>query len=518
MKSTSFQRLLDIMDALREQCPWDREQTFDTLRPLTIEETYELSEAILQKDYNDICKELGDLLLHIVFYAKIGEEQQQFTIDNVIDKLCDKLIFRHPHVFSETAVKNAGEVVQNWEQLKLKEKDGNKTVLSGVPHGLPSLVKAYRIQDKARAVGFDWEEREQVWDKVAEEIGELKAELAHGTASGMEDELGDVLFSIVNAARLYAINPDTALERTNRKFIERFNYLEQQTIKKGRSLKDMTLDEMNEIWEEAKTIAPPLPPKGEKKTRSMMSEGLFDRTKLLIGEEGVARLNAAHVLVVGLGGVGAYAAEMLCRAGIGQLTMVDADIVSATNRNRQLLALASTEGRRKIDVMSERLLDINPALALTVHPLFLDEEAIAAIMHPGAPEFPPFHYVVDAIDTLSPKVALIAHCVQRGIPIVSAMGAGAKTDATKIELADLSKSHHCPLAHQLRKRLHRQGIRKGVKVVYSSEAPNEQAIELVEERNKKSIVGTISYLPAIFGCLCAQAVVMDLIAITGRLK
>jgi XTP/dITP diphosphohydrolase len=248
----SFSRLLAIMSELRVKCPWDREQTFDSLRPQTIEETYELNEAILQKDYEAICKELGDVLLHIVFYAKMGEEGGHFTMDDIITKLCGKLIFRHPHVFSKTAVKDAAEVIQNWEQLKLKEKDGNKTVLSGVPCHLPSLVKAYRIQDKVRAVGFDWDVREQVWDKVTEEMNELKAELAAGVADGIESEFGDLLFSIVNAARLYKVNPDTALERTNRKFIKRFNYLEQQTIQKGRPLTTMSLAEMNEIWEEAK--------------------------------------------------------------------------------------------------------------------------------------------------------------------------------------------------------------------------------------------------------------------------
>ncbi|MDR3350687.1 MAG: nucleoside triphosphate pyrophosphohydrolase [Prevotellaceae bacterium] len=252
--SASFDRLLAIMAELREKCPWDREQTFASLRPQTIEETYELSEAVLQGDYDAICKELGDVLLHVVFYARMGEEEGHFTIDDVIAKLCEKLIFRHPHVFKETEVKDAAGVIRNWEQLKLKEKGGNKTVLSGVPASLPTLVKAYRIQDKARAVGFDWEVREQVWDKVAEEMDELKAELAAGTPDSVEDEFGDLLFSLVNAARLYKVNPDTALERTNRKFIRRFNYLEQQTIQKGRSLKDMTLDEMNAIWEEAKSI------------------------------------------------------------------------------------------------------------------------------------------------------------------------------------------------------------------------------------------------------------------------
>ncbi|MCL2098065.1 MAG: nucleoside triphosphate pyrophosphohydrolase [Bacteroidales bacterium] len=256
MRNTeSFAHLLDIMDQLREKCPWDREQSMATLRPLTIEETYELSDAILQQNMNDVCKELGDILLHIVFYAKIGEEQQSFTIDEVINKLCDKLIYRHPHVFGEKQVKHAGEVIQNWEQLKTKEKDGNKSVLSGVPDAMPSLIKAYRMQDKARAVGFDWEERTQVWDKVAEELSELKAEFERGDSDKAEQELGDFLFSVVNAARLYGLNPDTALERTNQKFKKRFAYLEAETLQKGRQLKDMILDEMNEIWEKAKTMS-----------------------------------------------------------------------------------------------------------------------------------------------------------------------------------------------------------------------------------------------------------------------
>ena len=255
MRNTeTFARLLDIMHQLREKCPWDREQTVDTLRPLTIEETYELSDAILHHNMDNICKELGDILLHIVFYAKIGEEQQSFTIDDVINKLCDKLIYRHPHVFGEIEVKHAEEVIQNWEQLKTKEKDGNKTVLSGVPEAMPSLIKAYRMQDKARAVGFDWEEREQVWDKVSEELSELKTEFEQGDNDKAEQELGDFLFSVVNAARLYGLNPDTALERTNQKFRKRFGYLEVQTLQKGRQLKDMSLDEMNEIWEKAKEV------------------------------------------------------------------------------------------------------------------------------------------------------------------------------------------------------------------------------------------------------------------------
>lgn len=247
-----FGKLLDIMDRLRVECPWDREQTLDSLRTLTIEETYELSDAILEKDLHEIAKELGDILLHIVFYAKIGDEKQAFDIDYVINHLCDKLIYRHPHVFGSVEADNAQKVIQNWEQLKIKEKDGNKTVLSGVPKGLPALVKAYRVQDKVRAVGFDWEERDQVWDKVQEEWGEFKAEWEKQDPDRMEAEFGDMLFSLVNAARLYGINPETALERTNRKFIKRFGYLEQQTIKKGISLKDMSLAQMDVIWEEAK--------------------------------------------------------------------------------------------------------------------------------------------------------------------------------------------------------------------------------------------------------------------------
>ncbi|MDR2938244.1 MAG: nucleoside triphosphate pyrophosphohydrolase [Prevotellaceae bacterium] len=248
----SFQRLLDVMDELREKCPWDKKQTIESIRPLTIEETYELSEAILEGDLPNIRKELGDLLLHIVFYSKIASEQNAFTIKEVIDGLCDKLVYRHPHVFGNVEADTAGQVVKNWEQLKLKEKDGNKTVLSGVPSSLPALIKAQRVQEKARAVGFDWEQREQVWDKVQEELGELRVEVEKMDAQKMENEFGDLLFSMVNAARLYGIDPETALERTNKKFINRFGYLEQQTIKKGRPLTQMTLDEMNKIWDEAK--------------------------------------------------------------------------------------------------------------------------------------------------------------------------------------------------------------------------------------------------------------------------
>ena len=248
----ALKRLLDVMDELRVKCPWDRKQTFESLRMNTIEETYELADAILDHDLDNVKKELGDLLLHVVFYSKMGSEQQAFDIGDVADAICDKLIFRHPHVFGEVKAETAGQVSENWEQLKLKEKDGNKSVLSGVPAALPSLIKAYRIQDKARNVGFDWEEREQVWDKVKEEIGEFQEEVANMDKEKAEAEFGDVMFSLINAARLYKINPDNALELTNQKFIRRFNYLEEHTIKEGKSLKDMSLEEMDAIWNEAK--------------------------------------------------------------------------------------------------------------------------------------------------------------------------------------------------------------------------------------------------------------------------
>lgn len=251
-KLEAFGRLLDILDELRVKCPWDRKQTNESLRTNTIEETYELCEALMRDDEVNIKKELGDLLLHIVFYAKIGDEKGEFDIKDVCDSLCDKLIFRHPHVFGTAEADTAGKVEQNWEQLKLKEKGGNKTVLGGVPASLPSIVKAHRIQDKARNIGFDWEEREQVWDKVNEEFNELKAEINNMDADKMEAEFGDLFFSLINAARLYKINPDNALERTNLKFIRRFNYLEEKTKEQGRSLKEMTLAEMDEIWNEAK--------------------------------------------------------------------------------------------------------------------------------------------------------------------------------------------------------------------------------------------------------------------------
>ena len=252
-KMEAFGRLLDIMDDLREKCPWDRVQTRESLRTNTIEETFELSEAILKDLPEEIKKELGDLLLHVVFYAKIGQEKGEYDIKDVCDALCEKLIYRHPHVYGTTDVQGStSRVEQNWEQLKLKEKDGNRTVLDGVPTSLPALIKAYRMQDKARNVGFDWERREQVWNKVSEELGELRAELDRADADASEAEMGDFLFSVINAARLYGINPDNALERTNAKFRRRFDYLEAQTIRRGRSLKDMTLAEMDAIWDEAK--------------------------------------------------------------------------------------------------------------------------------------------------------------------------------------------------------------------------------------------------------------------------
>lgn len=250
----AFGRLLDVLDTLREKCPWDRKQTNESLRPNTIEETFELCDALMKNDLHNICKELGDVLLHVCFYAKIASETDQFDIADVCNKLTDKLIFRHPHVYGEVKAESAGEVVQNWEQIKLKEKDGNRSVLSGVPDALPSLIKAYRIQDKARNVGFDWQKRENVWQKVKEELHELEVELAKEDKEKSTDEFGDFLFSLINAGRLYHINPDNALERTNRKFISRFNYVEQHSIKQGRPLTDMSLEEMDQLWNEAKEI------------------------------------------------------------------------------------------------------------------------------------------------------------------------------------------------------------------------------------------------------------------------
>ena len=276
-KMAAFGRLIDVLDTLREKCPWDRKQTNESLRPNTIEETYELADALMKDDTPNICKELGDVLLHVCFYAKIGDEKGQFDIADVCNKLTDKLIFRHPHVYHPSQVgaeepkplpyqpeETKGEedemskattskqVIENWEQIKLKEKDGNKSVLSGVPDALPSLIKAYRIQDKARNVGFDWEDAGDVWEKVHEELGELEAELKKGDKENSLKEFGDFLFSVINAGRLYHLNPDTALELTNQKFISRFNYIEEHSIKIGKPLKEMSLGEMDALWNEAK--------------------------------------------------------------------------------------------------------------------------------------------------------------------------------------------------------------------------------------------------------------------------
>ena len=277
----AFGRFLDVLDALRANCPWDKKQTNESLRPNTIEETYELCDALIKNDIHDICKELGDVLLHICFYAKIAEEQEQFDMADVCNALTKKMITRHPHVYhpsqinaedpkplpfvpeetsptsytsptSQTSITSVSQVLDNWEQIKLKEKDGNKSVLSGVPEALPSLIKAYRIQDKARHVGFDWEDRQDVWKKVREELEELEAELEKEDKERSTEELGDFLFSVINAARLYKLNPDNALEKTNRKFIDRFNYIEAHSIKIGKPLTAMTLEEMDQLWDEAK--------------------------------------------------------------------------------------------------------------------------------------------------------------------------------------------------------------------------------------------------------------------------
>ena len=250
----AFGRFLDVLDTLREQCPWDKKQTNESLRPNTIEETFELCDALMKDDTKDICKELGDVLLHVAFYARIASEKEQFDIADVCDRLVEKLKFRHPHIYGDVQAQTADEVSRNWEQIKQKEKDGNKTVLSGVPNALPSLIKAYRIQDKARNVGFDWQERADVWDKVREELGELQVELEKEDKEKSPEEFGDFLFSLINAARLYHINPDNALEHTNQKFICRFNYLEQKVKESGKDFKDLTLEQMDAYWNEAKAL------------------------------------------------------------------------------------------------------------------------------------------------------------------------------------------------------------------------------------------------------------------------
>ncbi len=300
-KLTAFSRLLDVQDRLRIQCPWDKKQTFESLRPNTIEETFELCDALMKRDYKDIKKELGDVLEHVMFYSIIGREDGEFDICDVCNQEADKLMFRHPFInwneegdwtvsnpdmyineagqvvyrsikekadkgnsaeasaektkaLGENKPKNAAAVEKTWEQIKQQEKDGNERVLSGVPNSLPSLIKAYRIQDKARNVGFDWQKKEDVWDKVYEEIAELKAELAKEDKENSTKELGDFLFSVINAARLYKLNPDNALEHTNQKFIRRFNYVEDHSLKQGKNLKDMTLEEMDKLWDEAKAM------------------------------------------------------------------------------------------------------------------------------------------------------------------------------------------------------------------------------------------------------------------------
>lgn len=252
-KMQAFGRLLDVMDRLRAECPWDREQTTESLRPNTLEEVYELSDAIIAGQTEEVKKELGDVLLHIVFYSKIAEEQGQFDIASVCHTLCDKLIYRHPHVYGEAVVNGSDAVVSNWEQLKQQEKGGNKSVLSGVPSSLPALIKAYRMQDKARAVGFDWERPADAWDKVEEELGELREAIGQGSPEQQQAELGDFIFSLVNIARLHKLNPDNALEATNQKFIRRFNYIEARARELGKELKAMTLAEMDTLWNEAKT-------------------------------------------------------------------------------------------------------------------------------------------------------------------------------------------------------------------------------------------------------------------------
>lgn len=256
-KLKAFERLLTIMDELREQCPWDRKQTLDSLRYLTIEETYELSDAILEGDLDEVKKELGDLFLHIVFYSKIASETTSFDIADVLNSVCEKLIKRHPHIYGDAEVNGEDDVKKNWEQLKLQE--GNKSVLSGVPQSLPALIKAFRIQEKVRGVGFDWEKKEQVWEKVKEELAEFEAEFHEENLQGVqhekaEKEFGDVLFSLINYARFININPETALERTNKKFTKRFIYLEEQAKKAGKKLDEMTLAEMDVYWEEAKKL------------------------------------------------------------------------------------------------------------------------------------------------------------------------------------------------------------------------------------------------------------------------
>lgn len=253
-KLQEFGNLLDVLDTLRVKCPWDAKQTNESLRPNTVEEVFELADALVNEDVDNIRKELGDVLLHVLFYSKIADEKNQFDVADVCKSLSDKLIFRHPHIYGNVDAESPEAVAKNWEEIKLKEKGGNKTVLAGVPAALPALIKANRIQEKARNVGFDWEEPSQVWDKVKEEISEVEAEMKSGNQTKLDEEFGDLLFAVVNAARLYGVNPENALEHTNRKFIRRFNHLEKRSHELGKSLRDMTLAEMDEIWDEAKKL------------------------------------------------------------------------------------------------------------------------------------------------------------------------------------------------------------------------------------------------------------------------
>lgn len=253
-KSKAFLRFLEVLDTLREKCPWDAKQTNDSLRPNTIEEVYELADALMSDDVENIRKELGDVLLHVGFYSKIASEQNRFDIADVCNALTDKLIFRHPHIYGNMEADSPEQVAKNWEEIKLKEKGGNKTVLAGVPSSLPALIKADRIQEKAANVGFDWDTPSQVWEKVKEETLEVEQEIAAGNKDNIENEFGDLLFAVVNAARLHGVNPENALEKTNRKFIKRFNHIEKRAHELNRSLKEMTLEEMDELWNEAKKL------------------------------------------------------------------------------------------------------------------------------------------------------------------------------------------------------------------------------------------------------------------------
>lgn len=253
-KKEAFARFLEVLDTLRVKCPWDAKQTNESLRPNTVEEVFELADALMENDVANIRKELGDVLLHVAFYSKIASEKGDFDIADVCNSLTDKLIFRHPHIYGNVDADSAEKVAQNWEEIKLREKGGNKTVLAGVPKALPALIKANRIQEKAANVGFDWDDRSQVWNKVKEEAAEVEAEIINGNTDALEEEFGDLMFAVVNAARLYGVNPENALERTNRKFISRFNHIEKKAAEMGKSLKEMTLSEMDAIWNEAKQM------------------------------------------------------------------------------------------------------------------------------------------------------------------------------------------------------------------------------------------------------------------------